>query len=178
MSWDGTANGRPLAGDQDVAGRHHQDVGLELRLRRKRHVHSHLIAVEVGVIGRTDERVNLDRLALDQYGFKGLDTEAVKSGRTIQEHRVLLDHGFESVPHLGGLELDKLLGHLDGGREFAFFQLLIDEGLEKLEGHLFRQTTLMELELRADHNDRTSRVIDSLAEQVLAKPALLALEVV
>src|SRR5690606_7910151 len=34
----------------------------------------------------------------------------------------------------------------------------------------------MELELRADHDDRTARVVDALAEQVLAEAALLALQ--
>ena len=34
----------------------------------------------------------------------------------------------------------------------------------------------MELELRADDDDRPARVVDALAEQVLAEPALLALE--
>ncbi len=32
------------------------------------------------------------------------------------------------------------------------------------------------LQRRADHDDRTARVVDALAEQVLAEPALLALE--
>src|SRR5690606_39369587 len=35
---------------------------------------------------------------------------------------------------------------------------------------------LVQLELRADDDDRTARVVDALAEQVLAEPALLALE--
>src|SRR5690349_14376340 len=34
----------------------------------------------------------------------------------------------------------------------------------------------MQLELGADHDDRAARVVDSLAEQILAEPALLALE--
>ena len=34
----------------------------------------------------------------------------------------------------------------------------------------------MELELRTDGDDRTAGIVDALAEQVLAEPALLALE--
>ena len=34
----------------------------------------------------------------------------------------------------------------------------------------------MQLQLRADDDDRAARVVDALAEQVLAEPALLALE--
>src|SRR5262249_7149037 len=38
------------------------------------------------------------------------------------------------------------------------------------------QAALLQLELRADDDDRTAGVVDALAEQVLTKPALLALE--
>src|SRR5205085_1567427 len=41
---------------------------------------------------------------------------------------------------------------------------------------LLRQSALLEAELRADDDDRTSGVVDTLAEQVLAEPALLALQ--
>ena len=55
-------------------------------------------------------------------------------------------------------------------------QALDDERLEQLERHLLGQTALVQLELRADDDDRTARVVHALAEQVLAEPALLALE--
>src|SRR5205823_2266310 len=48
--------------------------------------------------------------------------------------------------------------------------------LEQLERHLLGQTALVELELGADHDDRTAGVVDALAEEVLAEAALLALE--
>ena len=53
---------------------------------------------------------------------------------------------------------------------------LHDERLEELERHLLGQAALVQLELRADDDDRTAGVVDALAEQVLAEPALLALE--
>ncbi len=55
-------------------------------------------------------------------------------------------------------------------------ELLHHERLEQLERHQLGQTALVQLERRADHDDRTARVVDALAEQVLAEPALLALE--
>jgi hypothetical protein len=55
-------------------------------------------------------------------------------------------------------------------------QALHHERLEQLERHLLGQAALVQLELRADHDDRTAGVVDALAEQVLAEPALLALE--
>ena len=51
-----------------------------------------------------------------------------------------------------------------------------DERLEQFERHRLRQPALVQLELRADDDDRTARVVDALAEQVLTEPALLALE--
>ncbi len=39
----------------------------------ERHVHGHLVAVEVGVVGRADERVDADGLAFDEDGLERLD---------------------------------------------------------------------------------------------------------
>ena len=87
-----------------------------------------------------------------------------------------LDDLFEDVPDLGTLLLHHLLRALDGGDVAALFELVVDERLEQLERHLLRQAALVQLELGADDDDRTARVVDALAEQVLAEPALLALE--
>ncbi len=62
---------------------------LGLRLGRQRQVHGHLVAVEVGVERRADERVDLDGLALDQLRLEGLDAQAVQGRRAVQQHRVL-----------------------------------------------------------------------------------------
>ena len=58
----------------------------------------------------------------------------------------------------------------------AIDELLHHERLEELERHLFGQTALVQLERRTDDDDRTARVVDALAEQVLTEAALLALE--
>ena len=171
MSCVGTMIGLPLRRRQDVVGRHHEGAGLDLRLDRQRHVDRHLVAVEVGVVGRADERMELDGLALDEHRLERLDAEAVQRRRAVQEHRVLADHLVEDVPHLGTLLLHHLLGALDGGDEAALLELVVDEGLEELERHLLRQPALVEAELRADDDDRAARVVDALAEQVLAEAA-------
>src|SRR6185312_3282942 len=139
-----------VRGAQDVVGRHHEDARFHLRLDRQRHVHRHLIAVEVGVERRADERVHLDRLALDQHRLERLDAETVQRRSAVQQNRVLLDDVFEDVPHLGTLLLDELLGALDRGDQAALFELVVDERLEQLERHLLRQAALVQLELGAD----------------------------
>src|SRR6202158_2947592 len=55
-------------------------------------------------------------------------------------------------------------------------QRVVDERLEQLERHLLRQSALMQLELGANHNHRTSGVVHALAEQVLAEAPLFALQ--
>ena len=161
---------------QDVVGRHHQDARLELRFERQRHVHRHLVAVEVGVEGRADQRMKLDRLALDQHRLEGLDAEAVERRRAVQQHRMLADHLVEDIPDLRLLLLDQLLRLLDGRRIALGVEPRIDERLEQFERHLLRQAALVQLQLRADHDDRTAGIVDALAEQVLAETALLALQ--
>ena len=136
----------------------------------------HLVAVEVGVEGGADQRVDLDGLALDQHGLEGLDAQAVQGRRPVEQDRVLLDHALEDVPHLGTPALDHPLGRLDVLGQLGVDQPLHDEGLEQLERHQLGQAALVELEGRADDDDRTARVVDPLAQQVLAEPALLALQ--
>ena len=176
MSWVGVTSGRPWAGRQHVVGRQHQHPGLGLGLGRQRQVHGHLVAVEVGVEGGAHQRVDLDGLALDQHRLEGLDAEAVQRGGPVQQHRVLLDDLLEHVPHLRAAALDHALGRLDVLGQLGVDQLLHDERLEQLERHELGQAALVQLERRADHDDRTAGVVDALAEQVLAEPALLALE--
>ena len=69
---------------QDVVGRHHQHAGFELGFQRQRHVNGHLVAVEVGVEGRADQRMQLDRLAFDQHRLERLDAEAVQRRRAVR----------------------------------------------------------------------------------------------
>src|SRR5690349_19772737 len=89
---------------------------------------------------------------------------------------MVTDNLFEDLVHLGRFALDDLLRALDRLGDALLDELVDDERLEQLERHQFGQAALMQLELRADDDDRAARVVDALAEQVLAEPALLALE--
>ena len=76
----------------------------------------------------------------------------------------------------GATALDHALGRLDVLGQLGVDEPLHDERLEQLERHLLGQAALVQLQRRADDDDRTARVVDALAEQVLAEAALLALE--
>ncbi|MBS1224225.1 MAG: hypothetical protein H6R24_903 [Proteobacteria bacterium] len=161
---------------EDVVGGHHQRAGFQLRLDRQRHMDRHLVAVEVGVEGGADQRMQLNRLAFDQHRLERLDAEPVQGGRAVEHHRVLADHLLEDVPHHRLLALDHFLGRLDGGGHVPILQLAEDERLEQFQRHLLGQAALMQAQGGADHDHRTTRVVHPLAEQVLAEPALLALD--
>ena len=161
---------------QHVVRRQHQRARFHLRLERQRHVHGHLVAVEVGVERGADQRMQLDRLAFDQHRLEGLDAEAVQGRGAVEHHRVFADDVFEDVPDRRLFALDHALGGLDRGRHAEHFELVEDERLEQLERHLLRQAALVQLELRAHHDDRTPGVVDALAQQVLPEAAALALD--
>ena len=139
-------------------------------------MHGHLVAVEVGVERVTDERVHLDRLALDERRLERLDAEAMERRCAVQEHRMLLDHLFQDVPDLALHLVDVPLGRLDVLDDLPLDEPAHDERLEELERHQLRQAALVQLEVRAGDDHRAAGVVDALAEQVLAEPALLALE--
>ncbi len=161
---------------EDVVRRQHQDTGLGLSLGGQRQVDCHLVTVEVGVERGTDERVQLDGLALDELRLERLDAEAVQRWCTVQQHGVFGDDLVEDVPHDRTLTLDHALGGLDVLRVMQIIETLHDERLEQLERHGLRQTTLVQLQLRADDDDRAAGVVHALAEEVLTEAALLALE--
>ena len=162
--------------EQDVVGGQHQRARFHLRLDRQRHVHGHLVAVEVGVERRAHERMQLDRLAFDQHRLEGLDAQPVQRRRAVEHHRVFLDDFLEDVPDHRRARFHFLLRRLDGGGDAHRLQAREDERLEELECHQLRQAALMQLERRADDDDRAARVVDALAQQVLAEAAALALD--
>jgi hypothetical protein len=170
----GDGQGPAVGGREDVIRRQHQGLGLDLGLDRKRDVNGHLVAVEVGIEGGANERVDLDGLALDEEGLEGLDPKTVKRGRAVEEDRVFADNLLEVVPHLGPLLLVPLPGHLDARDEALFLQLIENERFEELKGHFLGQPALVQLEFGADNDDRPARVVDALAEEVLAEAALFA----
>src|SRR5262245_14832292 len=139
-------------------------------------MHGHLVAVEVSVERGAYQRMDLDRLAFDQDGLERLDTETVQCGCAVQHDRVFLDDLLEEIPDFRSLLLDHLFCRLDGRDEPFLLELVVDEWLEQLQGHLLRKTALVQLQLRAHHDDGTTRVIDALAEKILSESPLLSLE--
>ena len=161
---------------EDVVGRHHQGHRLDLGLDREGQVDGHLIAVKVGVEPLAYQGVDADGISLDQHRLERLDAHAVQRRRPVQQDGVVADDLFEDVPDFFTATFEHLLGRLDRVGVTQLFQAPDDEGLKQLEGDLLGQPALVQLQVRADDDHRPGRVVDALAQQVFAEPALLALD--
>ena len=139
-------------------------------------MNGHLVAVEVGVERGTNQRVKVNSLAFDQNRLKRLNAQTVQSRRAVQQNRMLADDFFQNVPDFRTLFFDHALGRLNGGGVAVEFQFGINERLKQFERHFLGQTALMQFEFRSDRNNRTARVVDALAEQVLTETSLFAFE--
>ena len=136
----------------------------------------HLVTVEVRVEGRADQRMKLDCLTLYQNRLKGLNSQSVKCRCTVQHHRMLFDDILEDVPYLRIHTLYQFLRILDVLRNAALLELLHHEGLEQLQCHFLRNTALIDLHFRTNDDNRTSGIVNTLAQKVLTETSALTLE--
>ena len=127
--------GSPSAGLSRLLRRKHQLARFLDGFLRKRHMHSHLVAVEVGVEGGGHQRVKLDGAAFDQDRLKSLDAQAVQGRGTVEQNRAFLDHLFEHFPDLGAVALDEALGAFDVGSIVVRHQAGDDKRAVKLQSH-------------------------------------------
>ena len=119
-------------------------------------MHGHLVTVKVGIECGAYQRMQLDGLAFDQHRLKGLDTQTVQGGRTVQHHRVFANDFLQDIPDLRSFAFDQLLCRLDGGRQPPQLQLAEDKRFEQLERHALRQATLVQHQRRAYYNHGTA----------------------
>jgi hypothetical protein len=89
---------------------------------------------------------------------------------------VVLDDFVEDFVGLFGLSIHHPTGGADVVGVFFGDELVDDKRFEEFEGHLLRQTTLVELELGTNDDNGTTGVVDTLSEEVLTEPSLLAFE--
>ena len=89
---------------------------------------------------------------------------------------MVADHLFEDIPHLFVLALQHLLGAFDRVGVAQILEPANDERLEQFQRDLLGQAALVQPQVRADDDHAAGRVVDALAEQVLAEAALLALD--
>ena len=76
--------------------------------------------------------------------------------RTVEHYRVLFDDTFQYIPYFRSYLFDHPLGALDVVSITLLHQLFHDERLEQFQGHLLRQSTLIELEFRSYYDNGTA----------------------
>ena len=120
--------------------------------------------------------MQLHCLTLDQFGLECLNTQTVQRRSTVHQHGVSLDDILQNAPDNGVFAVDDLLGRLHRLDDAALDKLADDERLVEFGSHIFRDTHFVHLQLGADDDDRTGRIVDALTEQVLTETALLTLQ--
>ena len=166
----------PVGRGEDVVGGHHQDFRLQLRLHRQRNMNRHLVSVKVGVERSADQRVELDRLALDQDRLKRLDAQAVQGWSTVEHHRMFPNHILQNRPDFREILVQFPLRILDGVHLVVINDAVVNERLEQLQRHALGESTLVELEVGPHDDHGSPGVVHALTKQVLAEAPLLALE--
>ena len=161
---------------QQIVRGEHQVARLSDRRLGEGHMHSHLVAIEVGVEGRTHQRMDLDRIPFDQHNLKRLDAEPMQRRCAVQENRAVLSDLFQHIPYFRTQTIHHALRALDVVRVVVLHQATHDERLEQFQSHAFRQSTLVQTQLGAGHDYGTPGVVDAFAQQVAAEPAMLPLQ--
>ena len=139
-------------------------------------MNSHLVTIEVGVICRTNQRVQLDSFTFDQDWLKCLDTQTVQGWCTVQQYRVFADNFVQDIPNDSFFTLNHFLSGFDGGGQATQFQLAVDERFEQLQCHFLRQTALMQTQVWTYGDNRTTGVVNTLTEQVLTETTLFTFD--
>ena len=154
----------------------HQNLCLENSLIAQRKVNSHLVTIEVSVEGCTCQWVQLNSLTFDHLRLESLDTKTVKSRSTVEHNRMTLHHILENIPDYWLTTINNLLGALYSLHNTTFYELADNEWLIKLGSHQLRKTTFTHLQLRTYNDYRSSRIVDTLTQQVLTETTLLTLQ--
>ena len=134
----------------------------------------HLVAVEVGIESGTSQWVQLNSFAFYQLWLESLNTQTVKRRGTVQKNGMTFHHILQDVPNNWFATVYNLLGTLYGLDDATLNEFTDDKRLIKFSSHQLRQTALAHLQLRADNNDRTCRIVNTLSEQVLTETSLLS----
>ena len=161
---------------QDVVDRQHDHAGFRLGFHGQWQMDGHLVAVEVGIVRRADQRMQRNGAALGQDWFKRLDAQAMQRRGAVQENRMFLDDLFQHVPDFRRRPFDHALGRSDVTGRIVVLETFHDKGFEQLQGHFLRQAALVHLHFRTDDDNGTAGIVDTFAQQVLAEAALFAFQ--
>ena len=161
---------------ENIVARKHEHPGLQAGVMAEGRMHRHLVPIEIGIEGRAYQRMQPDGFALDENRLECLYAKAMQCGGPVQHDRTPFDHLLENIPDVSGAAVHYFLCTLDRLDDAPLNELANDKGLEQFDSHLFRQAALVYIQFGANDDNRPTRIIHALAEQVLPEPSLLALE--
>ena len=141
-------------------------------------MHSHLVAVEVGIEGCTCQRMELDGFSFNHFRLECLNTQSVKGRCTVEEHRMSFHDIFKDIPDDRFTTVYNLLGTLNRFDNTALDEFANNKRLIKFGGHKLGQTALTHFQFRTNNDYRTCGIIDTLTEKILAETSLLTFEIV
>ena len=132
-------------------------------------MYSHLVTIEVSVERGTNKRMKLDRLTFYKDRLECLDTQTMQCRCTVQHNRMLLNDVLKDIPYCRLKLLYHFLGIFDVVGSSVGNKLFHNERFEQLDSHLFRKTTLIDLQFRSYDDYRTSGIVNSFTEKVLTE---------
>ena len=106
-------------------------------------MHRHLIAVEIRIVGRTNQRMNSNGIALDQLRFESLHRQPMERRGAIQENRMFPSYFVQGVPDNRFFTLNHLLRRADRVHLPQLFQAPNNERFKQNQSHFLRQTALV-----------------------------------
>ena len=154
----------------------HQHLCFKDCLIAQWQVNRHLVTIEVGVERCTCQWVELNSLTLDKLRLECLDRQTVKCRGTVKHNRMTLHHVLKDIPDNRLTTVYYLLSALYSLHDTALNELTDDKWLIELGSHKLWQTNLAHIELRTYDDNRTTRVVNTLTEQVLTETSLLTLQ--
>ena len=163
---------------QNVMSLKHQHLCFQNRIITQRQVNRHLVTIEVGIERCTSQRVQLNSFTFNHMRLESLNTQTVQSRRTVQQYRMTFHDMFQDIPDHRLLAVYNLLCRFYSLHNTTFNQLTDDKRLVKLCSHQFRNTTFTHLQFRTNNDNRTSRVVNTLTQQVLTETSLLTLQTI
>ena len=134
----------------------------------------HLVSVKVRIVRRTNERMKTQRTALHKHRLKRLNSQAVKRRGSVQQNRMFFDNILQNIPDLRPHAIYHFPRTFDILRFPIIDELPHYKRLKQLERHFFRETALIDLQLRSYDDNASSGVIHAFSQQVLTESALLS----
>ena len=163
---------------EDVVRCQHEQLRFQDGRAAEWQVNRHLVTIKVSVKCCTCERVQLNGLAFNQLRLERLNTQTVQRWCTVEQYRVSLHDVFKDVPNYRILSVYDFLRGLHRFDDAALNHLADDERLVQLGGHVLRQSTFVQLQVRANDDYGTCRVVHTLTEQVLTETSLLSFQTI